>query len=87
LQNSLLDISRVKRVLKLDKSVFTWIRDDRCARLQCVLTVVAVTILGPVIVPIKTGIIQGINEIPNKKTDRVFRNHIPNIQRKNQETS
>jgi hypothetical protein len=41
-----IDTDRIKRVLKKDKTVWTEIRDDKSATLQCVLTVVAVIILN-----------------------------------------
>jgi len=40
-----IDINRIERVLKRDKTVWTEIRDDKSATLQCVMTVVAVIIL------------------------------------------
>jgi hypothetical protein len=41
-----IDTDRIKRVIKRDKTVWTEIRDDKGATLQCVLTVVAVILLN-----------------------------------------
>jgi hypothetical protein len=41
-----IDTERIERVIKRDKTVWTEIRDDKSATLQCVLTVVAVILLN-----------------------------------------
>ena len=41
-----IDTNRIERVLKRDKTVWTEIRDDKSATLQCVMTVVAVILLN-----------------------------------------